>query len=56
MRKLKIIIERDFIKDCFKLNMNNDFEYKLIGKIFIFIFENFKFKFFENKNLIVFNF
>ena len=29
MRKLKIIIERDFIEDCFNLNMNNDLEFKV---------------------------
>ena len=29
MRQLKIKIERDFIEDCFKLNMNNDFELSL---------------------------
>ena len=49
MRQIKIIIERYFIKDCFKLNMNNDFEYKLIGKNFLFFFENFKFNFLKIK-------
>ena len=39
MRQLKIIIERDFSEDCFNLNMNNDFEFKLIGKIFLFFWK-----------------
>ena len=34
MRKLIIKIERHVIDDCFNLNMNNDFEFKLIGKNF----------------------